>query len=193
MSTYIIRQKPSRSEEIEKNERPVEEIAENIRGNRRALTAWGGWSIGTCWKKIQPGDRLLFYRSEEPSGFFAVGRALPANDSICCQLRREGLLARFENKPGVDKFEPVDPERLAAFQAVSWETGEWGKHYYINAEWDVVADPNMAGHILVPFHTRDLGPGHKPSGHHISDAIAEKICAKCEEAANALRANNPPR
>ena len=191
MPTYIIRYNPSRSEEMEKDERPAEEIAQNIRNGsngNRALTAWGGWSIWSCRKQIQPGSRLLFYRSEAPTGFFAVGHALRADDSDCRRLRVEGLQERFKNKPGIDRFEPIDLERLAAFQAVSWETGEWGKHYYINAEWKVVADPDMAGHILVPFHTRDLGPGQKSSGQHIPDAIAEKICEECMNAPNALHA-----
>ena len=201
MATYILRQKPSRPKEqgIDKDESPAREIADNIRNGNRALTAWGGWSIMTCQHQIQPGDRLLFYRTEPPTGFFAVGRALRANDDKCRELRTAGLRGRFSGNPDTDRFEQVESKtkELAAFRAVSWETGKWevvktndkGKrverYYYVNAEWHVVADPDK-GIILFPFTIE----GRKASGYPFSDkwGDVEKICAECERSENALPA-----
>ena len=183
MPTYMLRQQPSRPK-TQVDENPIQEIADNIRNGNRAITAWGGWSIGTCWKKIHPGDRLLFYRTEEPTGFFAVGRALPADDSECCKLREEGLRKRFPNIPGIDKLGKLDDSGLAAFTAANWETGE-GEMHYIHAEWDVVANPNMVGHVLVRHRLK----GRKASGYPFPDeSEADAICAKCMNAPNALHA-----
>ena len=192
MTTYILRQNPDRPQ-TQEDERPAKEIADNIRAENRPTTAWGGWSIGTSWKKIQPGDRLLFYRSGGgATGFFAVGRALPADDRECRKLRMGGLKKRFPNNPDIGRFEAVDSGGLAAFRAVSWETGEWEKekgtgrtekYYYVNAEWDVVVDnPNQ---ILVPC---DI-PGRKASGFPApNDMDVKGVCEKCMKAPNALRA-----
>ena len=183
MPTYIIRQKPSRPN-TQEDERPAQEIAANIRAGNRATTAWGGWSIGTCWKKIRPGDRLLFYRSDV-GGFFAVGHALRADDQGCRKLREDGLRKRFPNKPEVNRVKLVGVEQLAAFRAVSWETGEWREKkndYYINAEWGVVVDP-CEGKVIVPYQ---FPPGHKASGHAFPDKEADDICAKCARSGNAL-------
>ena len=203
MNTYILRQKPSRpqEQEIDKDESPAQEIADNIRNKKRALTAWGGWSIGTSWHQIESGSRLLFYRTEPPTGFFAVGRALCANDDKCRELRTAGLRGRFLGNPDTDRFEQVGSKtkELAAFRAVSWETGKWEvvktndkgrtrveKYYYVNAEWHVVADPDK-DIVLVPFAIEGL----KASGQPFSDALGdvEDICARCENAESALCAN----
>ena len=188
MHTYILIRSPSRPKErgIHENESPAQEIADNIRNGNRALTAWGGWSIGTNWNQIQPGDRLLFYRSESPTGFFAVGRALSADDSECRKLRGDGLRERFPNVSGVDKLSGPVKSGAAAFTAAEWETGE-GEVRYINAEWTVVA--SEAEEVLVPYDTQDLGVV-RGSGFRIpDDKKADAICAECENAANALRAN----
>ena len=198
MDTFILKQDPSRSE-TKKDEEPAKEIGDSIRRirageNIHATTAWGGWSIApkANVKQIKPDDRLLFYRTKSPCGFFAVGCALPAADAQCRKLRENGLRGRFGNQPGIDRVEPVDSKVLAAFRAVSWETGEWegekGKCHYINAKWDVVAPSE--DEVLVPFELPQwpIGSGHRPpkEGMDVDD-----ICKRCMKAKNALHAKQP--
>ena len=187
MATYLLIQNVEISKDRAKTlpqgvapDDPAKEIAKNIRDGNLATTEFGGWNIPEHLKDcFKPGDRLLFYRSgEEPCGYFATGRVLCAADAGCRELRKKGLLRWFETPEAGDLGEEVEPG-LAAYRALDWKTGK-GKIYYINAQWDVVVDPQQ-GRVLVEER-------EKPGSHGclIDEEEARRIREKCARAENAL-------
>ena len=144
-------------------------------------SVFGRWSVGKAFS-IAPGDRLFFYRSTvEPRGIFAVGVALPADIPEAREWR------------GIS---PVPVKHgLAVYKAPHWEDPREDA-FYINAEWQMMSDPEE-GRILIPFERlRDEEPfsrvftkiqkgqvmGHAPqaSGSPISNAeVAEALYSAC--------------
>ena len=182
MATYIVIHKPNRKNAADRPENPAQEIVDNIRAGKRATTNFGGWDITVRGMgKIKPGDRLLFYRSEEkPTGFFAVGRVLRADDCECCKLREAGLRAWYPGKPeSTYKLGNVIAPESAVYEALKWDKGE-GVSFHINAEWEVVGDPQKE-QILAPRNINQIGIGQGPkgNGHFIPDNIAGDICKEC--------------
>ena len=189
MSTYIVIHNPNVPNVPDVLEKPAQEIAENIRAGKRATTAFGGWSIGTNQRNIKPGDRLLFYRSEvAPKGFFAVGRALCADNRECRELR-EAQLRKWYPKSVVELGDAIGPG-LAAYKATGWDTGK-DETFHINAEWDVVADPNKHKRLILdPCESGEFGVV-RASGFRVPDdklALADAVCERCRNSANALHA-----
>ena len=188
MPTYILIHRPPRKPYGSNvPQYPAREIVENIRMGMRAISKYGGWSIGKGSEEnmkeiaaIEPGSRLLFYRScVEPRGFFAVGRVLPADDPECRQRRMNMLRERHKGNPNAVNLGPtIGP---AAYLAVDWERGK-GKTIHVNTEWDIVTDPED-GMVLFPrlIDKIDLG-GQKPrSGIRIpDDKVAEAVCEECK-------------
>ena len=196
MSTYILIHNPNVPNVPGIQENPIQEIADSMREEKSATrklvtTKFGGWSIGTNELNIKPGERLLFYRSAvEPTGFFAVGRVLPAEDSDCRNLREKALRCWYRGRPDAD-YELDDAITLgfAAYKGPNWQRGKGNKTIHINAEWNVVADPEKHPTILVRCNTSALGVA-RASGFCIPDdkaTIADDICAKCMNAPNALK------
>ena len=155
MPTYILIHNPNRPNQSGIRENPAREIANNICDGKRALTKFGGWSIEVNQGKIQPEDRLLFYRSGNGlPGFFAVGRALSSNDCKCCELRKAELRKWYPDNPAADKL--VDMiSGLAAYKALGWDEGK-GMTTHINAEWEVVVDPKKVKVKVVLFLPRTI-------------------------------------
>ena len=179
MATYIIIHNPSRGNTAERQENPAQEIVDNIRAGKRATTAFGGWDVTMKMDSIEPGDRLLFYRSyEKPTGFFAVGRVLRADDCECRKLRVKMLREWYPGKPE-SAYWLSDAIGPAAYEALRWDTGE-GTSHHINAEWEVVGDPKK-GQVLFPCDiNKVLGvKGPKRNGQPISDECADAICKEC--------------
>ena len=189
MPAYILIHNPRRPNEPGIRENPDREIAHNICDGKRALTAFGGWSVEANQRNIKPQDRLLFYRSGAGStGFFAVGRTLPSDDCECCDLRKAGLRKWHPDNPAADNLVGLIPG-LAAYKALGWDKGkEMTTH--INAEWEIVVDPKKGpGRVLYPCNINNIGigRGRKPSGCRLPDEIADKIVAKCAASRNRLQ------
>ena len=189
MATYIVIHRPSRPNCAVRRENPAEEIVKRIRAGKLATTNFGGWDINRHKREIQENDRLLFYRSgEKPTGFFAVGRVLPADHCECRKLREEGIRDWYD-KPA-DLSGPILPGS-PVYSGLRWDTGKEGQRSsHINAVWEVVGDPDK-GQILVECNINKLlgRDGPKRNGEWIPDKDADAICAKCEKSPNALRAN----
>ena len=151
----------------------------HIRAGKTAI--FNGWSIGKAFS-IAPGDRLFFYRSTvEPRGIFAVGAALPADIP---ESRAWRGISPVPVKHG-----------LAVYKAPHWENPDKDA-LYINAEWQMMSDPEE-GRVLIPFERlRDEEPfsrvftkiqkgrvmGHAPqaSGSPISNAeVADALYSAC--------------
>ena len=179
MATYILIHNPHRKNRRGIPECPAWEIAGNIADGKRATTAFGGWNVDMNETEIKPDDRLLFYRSKSgpASGFFAVGRVLPATDAECRELRKAGLRKWYPDEPSADKLGEQIGE--AAYEALSWDQGK-GITIHINAEWDVVVDPKQ-GWVLSSRKIDKVGlPKEKPQcGIRIPDNSADEIRAEC--------------
>ena len=136
---------------------------------------------------ITPGRRLFFYHTGKPRGIFAAGVALPAN----IPATREW----FGNVP-----DPVEPG-LAVYAEADWK-GEKETALYVNAKWEMMADPKE-GRVLVPFERlRSESPftrvftkrskgkveGYAPqsSGSCIDDEVATALYAECVKAFRAV-------
>ena len=102
---------------------------------RAGRTAKFDWSVGRKFS-IAPGDRLFFYRSKEPRGIFGVGVALPFDDP--------DLLESRESVPV-----PVKPG-LAVYEAPNWRGDGKESALYVNAEWEMMSDPDE-GRFLIPY------------------------------------------
>ena len=193
--TYVLLHNPYIKNCAKIRENPAQEIAKTIGRDKPGFNAFGGWNLTTNMNKIKPEARLLFYRSGVKShGFFAVGKALPADHKKCRDMRKKKLRCWYPEKPDAAyELKDVIASERVAYKALGWRTGK-GETYHINAEWHVVADPGIEDNpeklpVLLPCNINEIGIGAGPkrNGRHIPDQFADDICAKCMNAAHALK------
>ena len=198
MSTYILTHNPSRKPEALKHpQNPAKEIVDSIRAGKRAMTNLGGWNVTRSATKIEPKNRLFFYRTMKGSGIFAVGRALYADDRECREMRVKTLQGWYPDADiAVDKLRPPIPG-LAAYTAPNWEKKRGRRTTHINAEWDIVVAPGEGRElaVLVECDFWDLvdrkwrTSEFRWTGTPMLDNLVDGIYAKCKPESEPSRFN----